>query len=129
MKQALRRGTYSTLNIWFQTNLTATNDPKAPVRLLGYCTTPTNVTYEYNGNLFDYPASAYAIDGCNVYTGTVPGSPSVVYGYNRGLTAAHEVGHWMGLLHTFEVSAVMGFGGSKDNERSLILWVQKGLYM
>ena len=44
MKLALRKGNYSTLNIYFQTNLstTAYGDP---TQLLGYCTLPTNVTY------------------------------------------------------------------------------------
>jgi hypothetical protein len=32
---------------------------------------------------------------------TFPNGP--YNGYNLGNTVVHEVGHWMGLLHTFEV--------------------------
>lgn len=45
----------------------------------------------------------YATDGCNVLAGSMPKAPLPVKGYNLGKTAVHEVGHWFGLLHTFQV--------------------------
>ena len=39
-------------------------------------------------------------DGCSVSSMTLPGSISARY--NEGKTAVHEVGHWLGLLHTFD---------------------------
>ena len=105
MKKALRRGGYGALNIYFQSNLTS--DPGSPGGsvLLGYCTLPTKITYTWNGQTYTYPASDYATDGCNVLAGSMPGSPNAVFGYDRGKTAVHEVGHWFGLLHTFQVSS------------------------
>ena len=58
----------------------------------------------YNGVKYEYPKDDYATDGCNVLAGSMPGSPNAVLGYDRGKTAVHEVGHWFGLLHTFQVS-------------------------
>ena len=46
------------------------------------------------------PQSVYILDGCNVLSGTMPGG--TLNGYNLGGTTAHEVGHWNGLLHTFQ---------------------------
>ena len=40
------------------------------------------------------------MDGCNVHAGTMPNGP--LQYYNQGKTAVHEVGHWFGLLHTFQ---------------------------
>ena len=40
-------------------------------------------------------------DGCVMHPWTFPNGP--YGGYNLGNTVVHEVGHWMGLLHTFEV--------------------------
>lgn len=100
MKQATRAGTYQDLNIWFQSNLSA-----AGSTLLGYCTLPSNVTYD-DGYPGDPPqevdASQYATDGCDVLLASMPSVTRTVYGYNLGKTAVHEVGHWFGLLHTFQ---------------------------
>lgn len=40
MKSALREGTYDTLNIYFQTNLSSTDMAPGTI-LLGFCTLPT----------------------------------------------------------------------------------------
>lgn len=102
MKQRLRAGTYQDLNIYFQSNLSDYSGST----LLGYCTLPTTVTYD-DGIPEDPPqevsADQYATDGCDVLLGSMPGVPKAVFGYNQGKTAVHEVGHWFGLLHTFQV--------------------------
>lgn len=50
MKSTLRRGGYSALNLYFQTNLTSPSAPprNSPNILLGSCTLPTTVTYVPN---------------------------------------------------------------------------------
>lgn len=40
------------------------------------------------------------LDGVTVHQGSVPGGN--LFGYDRGDTLVHEVGHWLGLFHTFE---------------------------
>lgn len=111
MKQALRSGTYQSLNLYFQTNLSTypyTYD--AASTLLGYCTLPTQITYA-NPNANDaeteYPAYDYATDGCNILAGSLPQAPFSVAGYDEGKTVVHEVGHWFGLLHTFQDNTCM----------------------
>ena len=118
MKQALRRGPYSALNIYFQTNLSSPpytytyngGGVGGSTALLGYCTLPTSITYPVPGSdgavkAVEYPMVDYATDGCNVLAGSMPRAPqgSRVSGYDLGKTAVHEVGHWFGLLHTFQV--------------------------
>ncbi|KAK3671738.1 hypothetical protein LTR78_008471 [Recurvomyces mirabilis] len=93
LKQSLRQGSYSALNLYFHTDLDG--------GMLGTCTLPSNVP----------PGSApseYFEDGCNCNAYTMPGS--TMYGYNQGMTAVHETGHWLGLLHTFEGYACSGNG-------------------
>ncbi|KAF4232929.1 hypothetical protein CNMCM8980_004671 [Aspergillus fumigatiaffinis] len=120
MKKALRKGGYSTLNVYFQTNLQppsttdfarwtsegdnrhAYNSDLAPPSVLGFCTLPDP---SINASS---PRVSYSKDGCNVLAKTMPGGPMTHY--NRGGTAIHEIGHWNGLLHTFE-----GESCSKDN--------------
>ncbi|KAJ5476948.1 Extracellular metalloprotease [Penicillium diatomitis] len=129
MKKALRKGTYSTLNVYFQTDLHATpsqvtrilsskthqhqqspqkqqrgssNSPSPStskkkdlaVSVLGFCTLP-----DPNINSTS-PRSAYIKDGCNILAAAMSGGS--LDQYNRGGTAIHEIGHWNGLLHTFQ---------------------------
>ncbi|KAG6995685.1 extracellular metalloprotease [Physcia stellaris] len=113
MKTALRKGNYSALNIYFQTNLSTPAPPGTVAStLLGYCTLPNSVTYTptscapqnrtANGQCqkLSQPTSTYINDGCNVLAATMPNNG--LEGYQEGKTAVHEVGHWFGLLHTFQ---------------------------
>jgi len=99
MKTALRQGTYSSLNLYYQSQLqSAPGTPGVPAgsALLGYCSLPSSgITKTTN-------TSVYTLDGCNVLSGTMPGGS--YEGYNLDGTTAHEVGHWNGLLHTFQDS-------------------------
>lgn len=118
MKDALRKGSYRTLNVYFQSDLQVSPGSEAQARrlefseqlstsVLGFCTLPDP---SINGTS---PRSSYVKDGCNILANTMPGG-SLTH-YNRGGTAIHEIGHWNGLLHTFE-----GESCSSDNEGDFI---------
>ncbi|KAH6607238.1 hypothetical protein Trco_003551 [Trichoderma cornu-damae] len=82
MWHSLHNGSYSDLNLWFIPTL---GD-------YGFCTLPA----VGRGSL----GQALLEDGCTIRSDTIPGGRAK--NYNLGKTVTHEVGHWFGLLHTFE---------------------------
>ncbi|OAQ71913.1 metalloprotease [Pochonia chlamydosporia 170] len=80
MKEKLREGDYKTLNLYYIPTLDAN----------GYCYLPIKTP----------DAASFIKDGCTIRTDKM----------TNGQTTTHEVGHWLGLYHTFQGEC----GGSGD---------------
>jgi hypothetical protein len=87
MRRALHRGGPEALNLYI-------SRPQSPGAgtVLGWATPPHEAR------------KSTALDGVVVHQDSLPGGD--FRGYNRGDTAVHEVGHWLGLFHTFEGGCV-----------------------
>ncbi|KZV99913.1 metalloprotease [Exidia glandulosa HHB12029] len=85
MKQTYRKGDVNALNIYTVGFL------DGAARWLGI--------YGYSTWPWDY-ASVSWNDGVVIKWSTLPGGTEE--GFNLGKTATHEIGHWVGLYHTFE---------------------------
>ncbi|RDA93663.1 hypothetical protein CP533_4887 [Ophiocordyceps camponoti-saundersi (nom. inval.)] len=86
MKRVLHRGENKTANLYI---LDIVPDG------LGICSFPWDLEDPERGPLQD---------GCMIEASTLPGGKKVHY--NQGKTAVHEMGHWLGLLHTFHDGCV-----------------------
>ncbi|KAL4814477.1 hypothetical protein BDW67DRAFT_165849 [Aspergillus spinulosporus] len=79
VKSTLRQGDYTTLNLYFG---------RIGDGILGYATFPDKVTER-----------EFLMDGVVCDPQSLPGGKPP---YDRGITAVHEIGHWLNLFHTFQ---------------------------
>lgn len=93
-----RKGDYATLNIWYVTNM----DPATG----GACSVPSS----------NAPPGSISqlMDGCTLQSYSVPGGKFNGTTY-LGEISVHEVGHWLGLLHTFHGESCTGEGDYVDD--------------
>jgi len=98
MKTALKQGGAADLNIYSTSG----------AGYLGFAYYPS-IT---NSNRFE------VLDGVLIHYGSLPGG--FITNYNLGYTATHEVGHYLGLAHTFEKGCI-GHGDYVDDTPAMLV--------
>ena len=83
MRRALHRGGLADLNLY----ILRPRDPRGSNVVLGWSSSPWDAVHKVR------------LDGVSIHEDSLPGGS--LTSYDRGDTAVHEVGHWLGLLHTF----------------------------
>ncbi|KAI5787263.1 Metalloprotease [Geopyxis carbonaria] len=91
LRMATRRGSFSTSTANAATVFVM--DLSDTGGTLGYATFPSAIGW--------INAATREIDGVVIQTRTMPGAGGLT-GYNLGQTLTHEVGHWLGIFHTFQ---------------------------
>lgn len=112
VKSTLRRGDYNTLNLYYvkgelqdiaEDRCETSKDPETKGHL-GWCNYPTAKVLQED--------SWFVYDGCFVSGDTVPDGS--LKDRNTGKMTVHEVGHWFGLMHTFQNDDKKGCDGLGD---------------
>jgi len=84
MKQALRNGSYADLNLYIVASAGVDD-------WIGIATFPSEV---------EPHSDDFYRDGARVISSAIAGVSSPIY--HSGWVVVHEVGHWLGLFHTFQ---------------------------
>ena len=91
MKTSLHQGTYKALNVYFLSGLKKSSGKENTV---GTCTMPVDDVIVFPGSETVWK------DGCMVDIAVMP--RGMHKNLNHGITAVHEIGHWMGWFHIFD---------------------------
>ncbi|KAG8167517.1 hypothetical protein KVR01_003206 [Diaporthe batatas] len=97
VKQALRKGTYADLNLFYIAYLTVGIGNQGT----GWSTWPWGSGDWAPNSTFQPTEFDKSIDGCFISSTTTPNGTNS-WGFNQGKIAVHEAGHWLGLYHVFQ---------------------------
>ena len=105
MKAKLRVGGTEALNIY-----TTNGDI-----YLGWATFPHDAKHflEYDGVVLYWAT----LPGTGFEFPSIPSEPDGVITYDQGDTGTHEIGHWLGLYHTFESGCAQEWGPHRGHAR------------
>jgi hypothetical protein len=103
LKRALRAGKPDDLNLYVKGGIGSPNSVAG---------------WAYMPDILEEPAEVAFLDGVVVDHRTLPGGP--IPGFDLGHTATHEVGHWLGLFHTFHPGEAPGGPSGCEGEGDFV---------